>query len=158
MILTIISLTLSAIAISILFAEAPLTLGLWLISITLVTSISISILTTKWFGIILFLIYVGGLLVMFSYFSAISPNQLTDIQTIAYTLILSITISISLLLQKYTPSQSNSLILPKESLPSIILAYPNILPLISAAIILFLAIVVVIKVAPKYQGPLRPFN
>lgn len=158
MTLLLISLVLISMALSILFAEAPLTLGLWLILITLFSCTAMATITTKWFAIVLFLIYVGGLLVMFSYFSAISPNQLTDISTIISTATFSIALISSIITPKFYPSLYTIAETRKSITPETILSPNNLIPLTAAALILFLAIVVVIKIAPKHQGPLRPFN
>ena len=64
-----------SLGLSIVLAFTPLALGLWV----LILSISISFLTrlmySSWFGFILFLIYIGGILVIFAYFVSIQPNQ-----------------------------------------------------------------------------------
>lgn len=36
---------------------------------------------SRWFGFIIFLIYIGGILVIFAYFTAIQPNQEIRIKT-----------------------------------------------------------------------------
>lgn len=143
---------------SLIFAESPLTLGLWLIVIALNISLFTAILTSKWFGIILFLVYVGGLLVIFAYFCAISPNQLNDVKTIILTFILSIAPISLLLITIYSPAVSSVKWRPSSLVQSSILTLNNSIPLVAAAIILFFTIVIVIKIAPNHQGPLRPFS
>nr|YP_011014672.1 NADH dehydrogenase subunit 6 [Melanodrymia galeronae]WQA11510.1 NADH dehydrogenase subunit 6 [Melanodrymia galeronae] len=52
----------------------PLSLGLCIMFLSLSSCFLIGLLSHSWFGFILFLIFVGGMLVMFIYVSALSPN------------------------------------------------------------------------------------
>merc|ERR1711893_494660 len=54
----------------------PLRLGLVIILLTLMICCLRALLISSWYGYILFLIYVGGLLVIFAYVAALSPNVL----------------------------------------------------------------------------------
>nr|YP_010690954.1 NADH dehydrogenase subunit 6 [Lambis lambis]WBU92605.1 NADH dehydrogenase subunit 6 [Lambis lambis]WBU92618.1 NADH dehydrogenase subunit 6 [Lambis lambis] len=54
----------------------PLSLGLVIMLLTLMMCCLSALLISSWYGYILFLIYVGGLLVMFAYVAALSPNVL----------------------------------------------------------------------------------
>lgn len=143
---------------SLIFAESPLTLGLWLVIIALNISLFTTVLASKWFGIILFLVYVGGLLVIFAYFCAISPNQLNDVKTMSTTFAMSMVPISSMLVVMHSPSVSNMKWSASSLIQSSILTINNSIPLVAAAIVLFFTIVIVIKIAPNHQGPLRPFS
>nr|YP_009192140.1 NADH dehydrogenase subunit 6 [Phasianella solida]ALK03397.1 NADH dehydrogenase subunit 6 [Phasianella solida] len=54
----------------------PLSLGLCIMSLSISLCFLISFLATSWYAYILFLVYVGGLLVMFAYVSALIPNNM----------------------------------------------------------------------------------
>nr|APH08748.1 NADH dehydrogenase subunit 6 [Glyphostoma sp. JEU-2016] len=54
----------------------PLSLGLVIMVSTLLMCVGSAIMLSQWYGYILFLIYVGGLLVMFAYVAALAPNVL----------------------------------------------------------------------------------
>nr|YP_009093868.1 NADH dehydrogenase subunit 6 [Marisa cornuarietis]AIT57576.1 NADH dehydrogenase subunit 6 [Marisa cornuarietis] len=54
----------------------PLSLGLVLMFSTLLMCILSGLFLSSWYAYILFLIYVGGLLVMFAYVAALMPNML----------------------------------------------------------------------------------
>nr|APH08695.1 NADH dehydrogenase subunit 6 [Profundiconus teramachii] len=54
----------------------PLSLGLVIMTSTLFMCMISAMVLSQWYGYILFLIYVGGLLVMFAYVAALSPNVL----------------------------------------------------------------------------------
>nr|QBC73205.1 NADH dehydrogenase subunit 6 [Perotrochus caledonicus] len=53
----------------------PLSLGFCVMLMSLLSCILIAFCVSSWFGYVLFLIYVGGLLVMFAYVSALAPNS-----------------------------------------------------------------------------------
>ena len=147
----------SAFSLSIIFSQAPLTLGLWLIIITLISSLFISFLCSKWLGITLFLVYVGGLLVIFTYFSAISPNQLTDMKPMLIRSGLS-TLFLSVLILPKLSFRIPYIIWGSQPVVQLsVRTYSFIIPLCVAALILFFTIVIVIKIAPNYYGPLRPY-
>nr|YP_003204726.1 NADH dehydrogenase subunit 6 [Bivetiella cancellata]ACF04820.1 NADH dehydrogenase subunit 6 [Bivetiella cancellata] len=58
------------------FMMQPLTLSLVIKILTLLMCMISGMLLSSWYGYILFLIYVGGLLVMFAYVAALCPNIL----------------------------------------------------------------------------------
>lgn len=66
------------VSIIILRANPILVMGL-VLSLRVGAVIFISWGVSSWFGIIVIIIYVGGMLVMFSYFVALSPNQVFNI-------------------------------------------------------------------------------
>nr|ATZ70895.1 NADH dehydrogenase subunit 6 [Conus freitasi] len=73
--LLIITLT-SSILLILPMMSQPLSLGLVIMISTLFMCLVSSMTISAWYGYILFLIYVGGLLVMFAYVAALSPNVL----------------------------------------------------------------------------------
>nr|YP_009728182.1 NADH dehydrogenase subunit 6 [Euproctis seitzi]QIA46629.1 NADH dehydrogenase subunit 6 [Euproctis seitzi] len=65
------------ISIYMMFLNSPLPMGLMILLQTSITClITGMIMKTYWFSYILFLIFLGGLLVLFIYVSSISPNEL----------------------------------------------------------------------------------
>nr|YP_003934395.1 NADH dehydrogenase subunit 6 [Eualetes tulipa]ADI79404.1 NADH dehydrogenase subunit 6 [Eualetes tulipa] len=54
----------------------PLTLGLVIMWLTLLACMMAGLLVSPWYAYILFLVYLGGLLVAFAYVSALIPNML----------------------------------------------------------------------------------
>nr|YP_009383944.1 NADH dehydrogenase subunit 6 [Conus quercinus]ARS74443.1 NADH dehydrogenase subunit 6 [Conus quercinus]QDP70826.1 NADH dehydrogenase subunit 6 [Conus quercinus] len=73
--LLIITFTFSALLILPMMTQ-PLSLGLFIMISTLFMCLVSGMTSSTWYGYILFLIYVGGLLVMFAYVAALSPNIL----------------------------------------------------------------------------------
>lgn len=137
---------------SCIIALSPINLGITVLLIALLISISLSILTSRWFGFIIFIIYVGGILVIFAYFAALQPNQITTtwgwiITPSFFTIII-------------TAFFQNNSIITTLTTPNTIEIYHitnSILPIL-LALILFLALVIVVKTAHADEGPLRPFS
>ena len=149
-----------SLSLSIIISSSPLSIGLWILLIALSASWLRSILFNTWFAIIIFLIYIGGILVIFAYFTALTPNQPLEIITIWTSFLSAFTLTLFLI---YISNSSSSLLLsPIISFhtPSITsLLFPkNIFIILLLAISLFFILVAVVKIATLSKGPLRPFK
>jgi len=143
--------------ISIIFCSRPITLGIWIFLRTFNLSLFISIFYPSWFSILLFLIYIGGLLVIFAYFITIEPNQhLEIIKIISITRFTNIFFYSLYSLSNITPIFLNPITYP-PSLRSL-LSINSIFILFFLVIILFLALIIVVKITYKHKAPLRPFS
>nr|YP_009253539.1 NADH dehydrogenase subunit 6 [Pyrgus maculatus]AKJ83283.1 NADH dehydrogenase subunit 6 [Pyrgus maculatus] len=92
------SLSMILISFMLFFLKHPLSMGLLILIQTLLTClISGMIINTYWFSYILFLTFLGGLLVLFIYVSSIASNELFNITMNNKLLILFNLIIISLL-------------------------------------------------------------
>ncbi len=137
-------------------SSTPLSLGVWIFLLAILLAALTRLLTFSWLRFLLFLIFIGGLLVIFSYFVAIQPNQQLKITKLPITVIALILI-VSL-------QEKNIIINPStiiaEPTPSIIILYsPHLIPLLLIlALILLLALIIVVKVSQINRGPLRPFK
>lgn len=148
-------LTLTAIATSLIIAQSPVALGLWVLLFALTLSATLRSFLLSWFGFLIFLIYIGGILVIFAYFSALQPNQHLKI------LPLSITFILTLAALMFIPTYPN--MLPFNNSPKIrqilyILSWQNAPIYILLAFVLFFALVAVVKITSISRGPLRPFT
>lgn len=155
MILTILTLLVSVIAFSIFLAQNPLTIGLIILIMALFLAITFAYSISSWIAFLIFLIYIGGILVIFSYFVSIIPNQTLHL---SYNLII---ISISLLIIALSTTIINIKPITVSSQPIILnfIYLPLNTPiLITLALILLFTIVVVVKLAILSKGPLRPFS
>nr|YP_009045218.1 NADH dehydrogenase subunit 6 [Athyma cama]AHA03556.1 NADH dehydrogenase subunit 6 [Athyma cama] len=77
------SILLISISIFLYFINHPLAMGLLILIQTLITClISGMLINTYWFSYILFLVFLGGLLVLFIYVSSVASNELFKIQLI----------------------------------------------------------------------------
>jgi len=146
-----------ALSISIPIATTPLTLGLWVLRIALLIAAWISSITLTWFRIILFLIYVRGMLVIFAYFVAITPNYTIPNKLLLPTI--GLLVLTCLLTLKTTilpwPHFTTHIIHPTQQFMFQTRQSPVLIFLV---VLLFLAIVLAVKISDRNQGPLRPFN
>jgi len=149
--------TITALAISLPLTSSPLLLGLWILLIALSIAVWISVNTLAWFRIILFLIYISGILVIFAYFVAITPNQAIPFKFLSTSLlILLITCTINFFF-KLTYSTHFSVI-TYFPIQQYIFSSRQGPILILLVILLFYAIVFTVKITDQNQGPLRPFE
>nr|QTT61348.1 NADH dehydrogenase subunit 6 [Nassarius nitidus] len=143
----------------------PLSLGLVVMISTLLMCFISAITLSSWYGYILFLIYVGGLLVMFAYVAALSPNVLfgkgtpmlffmatiLPISAIFYSMPLIDMSSIS-----YLNIFSETKFLKIYGIEMV--APQMISILIGLALILLINLIVVVKICYYQQASLRPFS
>nr|YP_009331660.1 NADH dehydrogenase subunit 6 [Paraleonnates uschakovi]APG32411.1 NADH dehydrogenase subunit 6 [Paraleonnates uschakovi] len=130
---------------------SPISLGTLILTSALSISALISMSLSSWFGLITFIIYVGGMLVMFAYFAALQPNQhITNWSWALFPLTLSI---MMFSLSSKTPMNLN-LITPKINL---LLTPVNMPVFIALSLLLFLILIAVVKTSRSREGPLRPF-
>lgn len=138
----------------------PITLGVWIFITAIFTSLFISIFTSSWFGLILFIIYIGGILVIFSYFAATAPNQKINISLIL-ALLTTITLTTFMALSPFNyliPLQPSIYSKTSSYNFSYLFTYSQTPLLLSLATLLLIALIFVVKIARRKEGPLRPFN
>nr|YP_009490340.1 NADH dehydrogenase subunit 6 [Reticunassa hiradoensis]AWH61678.1 NADH dehydrogenase subunit 6 [Reticunassa hiradoensis] len=142
----------------------PLSLGLIIMISTLLMCFISAMTLSSWYGYILFLIYVGGLLVMFAYVAALSPNVLFGKGTpMIFFLIVLFPISIILyflpLIDLSTVSYFNLNELKLLKMYGIEMVAPEMISiLIGLAIILLINLIVVVKICYYQHASLRPFD
>lgn len=135
-----------------IIANNPLTIRLCILIIAITISLIVGYIISSWYGFILFLIYVGGILVIFSYFISLSPNQSIQIPISILYFILSFFITlarrknITVITNTFTLNQIQDLYTVK-----------NIPILLFLAIILLYIIISVVKLCNLSKGPLRAF-
>lgn len=155
MIIIIISSLTTSIFLTLTKINNPIQITLIIIFIALIIAGIFCRTLSSWYAFLIFLIYVGGILVIFAYFTASSPNQqYIRIKKIIKRIILFFTVSISsiILINNFiniTPSKSNQLIT--------IFTIHNIYTLIIITVILLITIVIVVKLCSRSKGPLRTF-
>ena len=154
MLITRISFLTLAISLALLNSYTPLTLGFWILSLALRSSLLARAISFSWFGFIIFLIYIGGILVIFAYFIAIQPNQQLHIIPRFLTLLITLTITPWII---YTPHLTHSIIYQTTWVTTLIRLY-NIPSLIILGLVLFLTLLAVVKISSSFIGPLRPYN
>jgi NADH-ubiquinone oxidoreductase chain 6 len=138
--------------------STPLGLGLWILILALIVATSITVSISAWFSFILFLIYIGGLLVIFAYFVAIRPNKkinllspfLIPIIGLTFILIFKTHLTWTRRLIEFSnhPINTFSSLFFKNSIPFLIII----------ALSLLLILISVVKITNRTEGPLRPFT
>lgn len=143
----------------------PLSLGLFIIISTLLLCSIVAIFLSSWYAYILFLIYVGGLLVIFAYVAALRPNVLFRGGSYLYLYVSSSLIFSILLYFRYFRDfrilnyLSDFLSSSYSKAYGIQLVNTSISPvLIALGIILLLNLVVVVKICYYQHASLRPFQ
>ena len=153
MIITSILRTTTLLAFSIILAPNPITAALGLLAISILIATIFATSTSTWLAVIVFLVYVAGVLVIFAYFVAITPNQQIIISTSPLLLLsilaITLTYSITKIYNFTTIDKSIKIIFFYTEI--------NISTLLFLAIILLLTIVIVVKISSQSKGPLRSF-
>uniref|UniRef100_UPI0030E0AEBB NADH dehydrogenase subunit 6 n=1 Tax=Antonbruunia milenae TaxID=3053535 RepID=UPI0030E0AEBB len=140
---------------SMVMAATPLSLGLWILFLSMMISILVYYVTFSWVSFLIFLIYVGALLVMFSYFSAIQPNNFIELGKMIgcfnFAMFLMDFPFCSVSVTPLSFLSGNCLSLTSIYLPS------NMSVILLVIYILSITLVSVVKVSSSTKGPLRPF-
>jgi len=150
-ILQLYSILMTMIAWSLLASNNPLTLSIIIITLAICSSLILNLLISTWYAIILYLIYIGGIITIFSYFVRFRSNDSIWAKRKLQLLLLPPIIIKSLNLQILVPPAINLQLL-KLYLSS------NIIILLVITIILLYIIIIVIKIVKSNNGPLRGYN
>lgn len=141
----------------------PLRLGIILILLTLLICIVRSLIISSWYGYILFLIYVGGLLVIFVYVASLSPNVIFGSVPFG-RIIIGIVLGMALFTNFYIDcralSYRNIFILDKRlKFYGSELSSPIIISvLMGLGLVLFINLVAVVKICYYEYSSIRPFE
>nr|YP_009509730.1 NADH dehydrogenase subunit 6 [Antarctoneptunea benthicola]AXF46346.1 NADH dehydrogenase subunit 6 [Antarctoneptunea benthicola] len=162
--LIIFSMTLSTLLMLPLMTQ-PLSLGLVIMMSTLFMCFISAITLSSWYGYILFLIYVGGLLVMFAYVAALSPNVLFGSGTpMLFFFLLVIPLATIFYIYPLVDLSSIGYLdtfseLKFLKMYGVEMVSPQMISiLIGLAIILLINLIVVVKICYYQHASLRPFN
>jgi len=152
MLSTLLVVLITSTAFCISLATSPLRLGLLILLTALTLSITFATSISSWVALLIFLIYVGGILVIFSYFVSIIPNQ-----TISSVIPLALLISIILLSIGSFLFLSPPIFYTYLSQINTLYNYKNIGILLILALLLLFTIVIVVKISSSKKGALRSF-
>jgi hypothetical protein len=143
-----------SLSINTLILITPLTLGINILLLSIITAFAFAFFNSSWIAFLIFLIYIRGTLVIFSYFVAITPN-ITISTTFQVPLIIIFPIILTSIFYLTKPEIAHkSIILQINTFYSKFIT-PS---LIIIAIILLFTIIVVVKISSSNKGPLRPFS
>nr|AWH98408.1 NADH dehydrogenase subunit 6 [Conus genuanus] len=162
--LLIITLTFSTLLILPMMSQ-PLSLGLVIMISTLFMCLVSGMTVSAWYGYILFLIYVGGLLVMFAYVAALSPNVLFGGMTPLFSLVAFFPVLFSLFYfyffkdSSYLSFEISFSKFAYLKMYGIELISPHTISiLIGLGTVLLINLIVVAKICFYQQASLRPFS
>nr|YP_010999471.1 NADH dehydrogenase subunit 6 [Hetaerina titia]WPM98313.1 NADH dehydrogenase subunit 6 [Hetaerina titia] len=148
----------------------PISMGALLITQTiLICMITNNMAPNAWFSYILFLVFLGGLLVLFIYMTSVASNELFQKDLLPLNLIYIILTLIIIVMMMKDPYllnnvmenyfQFNSKSVDVNATPvSSMLNPPYNLITMLAVLYLFLTLIVVVKITEYLQGPLRSKN
>nr|WGL40198.1 NADH dehydrogenase subunit 6 [Aporia hippia] len=168
------SLMMISLSLIMFFINHPLMMGLLILCQTMLLSLLMGIyINTYWFSYILFLIFLGGLLVLFIYVSSIASNEMMKFSMkfkfnfillliIIFTFIIYYKNQISI--NFYNNNEMNNFnqyfLFYNESKINLSKLYDNqtFLLIMMLIIYLFITLITVIKITNIFFGPLRSFN
>nr|YP_009255700.1 NADH dehydrogenase subunit 6 [Tylomelania sarasinorum]AND97134.1 NADH dehydrogenase subunit 6 [Tylomelania sarasinorum] len=144
----------------------PLTLGLSIMFSTMLFCLLAAMFLSSWYGYILFLIYVGGLLVMFAYVAALSPNTLFGGASslmffLSVQIFLPITLSFSFFPDLSNLSVTTGCLGPMKTIKTygIELVSPSMISiLVGLGLTLLVNLIVVVKICYYQHTTLRPYK
>nr|YP_009537789.1 NADH dehydrogenase subunit 6 [Adelpha ethelda]AYN60493.1 NADH dehydrogenase subunit 6 [Adelpha ethelda] len=169
------SLLLISISILLYFINHPLALGLLILIQTFITCLlSGMLINTYWFSYILFLVFLGGLLVLFIYVSSVASNEMFKINImfkfiffyIFIISIFSIFFKNNLIWMNFSFNDEminlfdSNLFFNNEYNFNLTKLYnkQNYFMMIMLIIYLFITLIAIVKITNIFFGPLRSFN
>nr|YP_010535841.1 NADH dehydrogenase subunit 6 [Luprops yunnanus]UYB79053.1 NADH dehydrogenase subunit 6 [Luprops yunnanus] len=147
------------------FMKHPLSMGIILMIQTTIISLMTGLMNSSfWFSYIIFLIMIGGMLILFMYMTSVASNEMFELDLkpllalpfIALMMMyLKSNIEISLI--SSNSYQINSLVNYQDSFSKFI-SMPNTMTLTFMMIYLLIALIAVVKMTHFSKGPLRQMN
>nr|YP_009558811.1 NADH dehydrogenase subunit 6 [Metaplax longipes]QBA83260.1 NADH dehydrogenase subunit 6 [Metaplax longipes] len=147
----------------------PLAMGLTLLIQTVLISLSVGLYNFSfWFSYILFLVFLGGMLVLFIYVSSLASNESFSFSTSSFllsTILVMMMMTLMSLIDPFVLSQI-PLALPTSSLDfsystplmiNWIYNSPSMMFTLFIVSYLLLMLIVVVKIVNLFKGPLRLF-
>ena len=157
-----------------LFIKHPLSIGLILLIQTILIRLFTGlIIKTFWFSYILFLIFIGGILVLFIYVTSLASNDLFKINFKILSILLIIFRCLSLFLlfidkniiffyfinhETFSFDILNKFILENSQILNKLYNFPINLITIALIIFLLITLIAIVKITNVFEGPLRPKN
>nr|ALO76750.1 NADH deshydrogenase subunit 6 [Strongylium suspicax] len=143
----------------------PLSMGMiLLIQTTLISMITSSLNQNSWFSYILFLIMIGGMLILFMYMTSVASNEKFKMNNKLAAVMLMIPAIITMASEKINTSFTNSETQNMYSMPepnmfmNKYINFPLSMILIFMMIYLLLALIATVKITKFKQGSIRQMN
>nr|YP_001798464.1 NADH dehydrogenase subunit 6 [Trigoniophthalmus alternatus]ABS57562.1 NADH dehydrogenase subunit 6 [Trigoniophthalmus alternatus] len=149
-----------------MYSKHPILMGLTLMIQTLLISLLMgTIFSSYWFSYVLFLIFLGGLLVLFIYIASLASNDMfpTSMKSFMMTIIVLSTIIMMatlvdklLIINKITNNQKINLIKSTIDISVSKFYIMSMSPMtVTLITYLFLTLIIAVKITKIYKGPLR---
>nr|YP_009773437.1 NADH dehydrogenase subunit 6 [Acanthochitona avicula]QIZ12686.1 NADH dehydrogenase subunit 6 [Acanthochitona avicula] len=144
----------------------PISIGMTLLMFSLLVSTAVFFSSMTWFSFILFLIYIGGLLVMFAYVTALMPNLLFkkspimtffSIMTISWFTLLNMANFIGTM-EEIQPKMSSMMSFNFNHFAISLYSPFNFMVIVGLALILLFILICVVKICYFSNAPLRPYK
>nr|ATD52983.1 NADH dehydrogenase subunit 6 [Exitianus sp. EMHAU-2015-Zz05232005] len=143
---------------SILFLKTPMSMGVMLLIQTMMSTLIISkMMNSSWIPMIMFLMFIGGLLILFMYMSSIASNEkFTPNIKILMILMVMLILPTEEIMNEFQMQNSMEMFLSGES-TSMTKIYNKKTMMITIMLFMymFITMVVVTKVIKIHKGPLR---
>nr|ALK03382.1 NADH dehydrogenase subunit 6 [Lepetodrilus schrolli] len=141
----------------------PLSLGLCIMLLTGALCLLASLSASSWYAYILFLVFVGGLLVMFAYVAVLAPNtfflnfkpMIWMSMIFMVSLVIMSTVFFKNPLSIAPPSSHSASLLDSSSTGANLVFMNSTSIMIILGTILLIALLAVVKICYYQQGPLR---
>nr|YP_010045040.1 NADH dehydrogenase subunit 6 [Polyphylla gracilicornis]QPF96305.1 NADH dehydrogenase subunit 6 [Polyphylla gracilicornis] len=167
MILTLMSISLIS-SITFLFLKHPMSMGLTLLIQTVMVALTLGFFNLNfWYSYILFLVMIGGMMVLFVYMTSVASNEKFAFSTKIFTLILLMSLLMIFTIIMLDPYYSNINNMNLEKLncqTNFILSlnkfinYPMSIILFLLILYLLITLIAIVKITNIKSGPLRPYN
>nr|NP_647572.1 NADH dehydrogenase subunit 6 [Pyrocoelia rufa]AAM46713.1 NADH dehydrogenase subunit 6 [Pyrocoelia rufa] len=153
-----------------LFMEHPMSMGLILLTQTILISMSTSIMgMNSWLSYILFLVMVGGMLILFSYMTSVASNEMFKHSNNLLIMLMSSMMSLMfIMMQKKSilpyfkfNNTDSQMFQTQENFSMILLKYlsfPMMLMWLMLIIYLLITMIAAVKITVIKHGPLRQIN
>nr|YP_010392988.1 NADH dehydrogenase subunit 6 [Tipula aestiva]UPX88789.1 NADH dehydrogenase subunit 6 [Tipula aestiva] len=170
-------LTMYSLMFSYLFTQMthPLSMGLMLLIQTfIICLITGMLMKTFWFSYVLFLIFIGGMLVLFIYMTSLASNEMFNFSIKKFLLILFMLFTLIIIifiindfsifnffnLNTEMTSIMNEMNFIKENSLNLnkLYNFPNNMMTLLLINYLFLTLIIIVKITNNFYGPLRQIN
>nr|YP_010944782.1 NADH dehydrogenase subunit 6 [Mastigoteuthis agassizii]WMC20880.1 NADH dehydrogenase subunit 6 [Mastigoteuthis agassizii]WMC20970.1 NADH dehydrogenase subunit 6 [Mastigoteuthis agassizii] len=144
----------------------PLSLGFMLMMVMLCVSVLVGMVTFSWYGYLLFLVYIGGLLVMFMYVISLIPNLIflsSKVFSYFFFIFFGFIIMNFFVTKDLVSVDMKDLSLLDYSSVSMggstmIMMYDNFTCYLLLGVVLLFVLISVVKICYYCEGPLRVFK
>nr|YP_010118101.1 NADH dehydrogenase subunit 6 [Popillia mutans]QPN54195.1 NADH dehydrogenase subunit 6 [Popillia mutans] len=151
-----------------MFLSHPLSMGLILLMQTIIMALTMGFFNINfWYSYILFLIMIGGMLVLFIYMTSVASNEKFTFSIKITLMIITLSLILLFTIAMMDPYYSNMNSIFTENLNnykeynmsfSKYLSYPNIIIMYMMIIYLLITLVAIVKITQIEKGPLRQTN